>query len=477
MRKWLESALSGFFRLIGRNVLTMVGGSLATVSAVLILVLLVLGGLGYYESPYAGILVFLILPAVFVAGLVLIPVGHWWARRRGTPAAEEGTFPTLDFNRPAVRRTAGLVVGLTAINLGILAVVSYEGVQYMDSSEFCGQVCHSVMEPEFSAYLRSPHSRVECVECHIGPGAPWFVRSKLSGVRQVFAVAFDTFETPIPTPVENLRPSRDTCEHCHWPEKFTGDRIRVITRYEEDEANTALTTVLLMHIGGGQAREGGIHSWHIARDRQTEYLALDREREEVAWVEVEEPAGRTRFVSPDFDPDAPLPPGAEVRVMDCIDCHNRPTHIFELPGPALDEALEEGLIPADLPFVKKVGMQAITELEGPKPVALEEIGRRVHTFYEDEHPGVMSTRRADIDRSIEVMQDIWSRNVFPSMDLEWGTYENHIGHEFYTGCFRCHDDALVNDEGRTISQDCTMCHALLAWEEEDPEIISELGLN
>lgn len=217
-------------RLFGRNWITALGAALATVSALLIIAFLILGLVGAEETPYIGIMAFLILPAVFVLGLLVIPVGVYWERKRavGNPTHSDPSqvYPKIDFSLPHVRRAAGLVTFLTVVNLLLLSLVTYEGVQYMDSVPFCGQVCHSVMEPEYTAYVRSPHSRVKCVECHIGPGAPWFVRSKLSGVGQVLAVAFNTYNRPIPTPVENLRPSRDTCEQCHWPEKFTGDRIK-----------------------------------------------------------------------------------------------------------------------------------------------------------------------------------------------------------------------------------------------------------
>ncbi len=123
------------------------------------------------------------------------------------------------------RRTAVLLFALTMANIVIVSLAAYRGVEYMDSVAFCGQVCHSVMKPEFVAYQDGPHSRVTCVQCHIGSGASWFARSKLSGTRQVFAVALNTYSRPIPSPVENLRPARDTCEQCHWPEKFHGDKV------------------------------------------------------------------------------------------------------------------------------------------------------------------------------------------------------------------------------------------------------------
>ena len=120
-------------------------------------------------------------------------------------------YPKIDLRSPYLRRALLLVGLLTFVNFAIMGAASYKGVEYMDSAQFCGQTCHTVMSPEFTAYVNSPHSRVACVECHIGPGAPWFVKAKISGVRQVFAVTLKTYSRPIPSPVHELRPARDTC--------------------------------------------------------------------------------------------------------------------------------------------------------------------------------------------------------------------------------------------------------------------------
>jgi hypothetical protein len=470
-------------RLVGRNWITALGGALATVSALLIIAFLILGLLGFYDTPYIGIMAFLVLPGVFVLGLLLIPVGVYWERRRArqsgdprNPASRE-VYPCIDFNRASVRRTAGIVSVLTVVNLLLISLTTYKGVTYMDSVEFCGLVCHSVMEPEYTAYKDSPHSRVKCVECHIGPGAPWFVRSKLSGVGQVFATALNTYSRPIPTPVENLRPSRDTCEQCHWPEKFTGDRVKVITRFAEDEANTPLKTVLLMHIGGGAAGQGGIHSWHIDPNKQTIYIAADAQRQIIPWVQVREANGRvTEFVAR----DAPLTPDqlarAERRVMDCMDCHNRPTHIFRLPDRAMDEALVLGRIDRTLPYIKKLGVEVLRAAAEVQSDAPEEIARRVRSFYGEKYPELFRSRREAIEAAIRELQAIYRRNVFPSMRVTWGTYPDHLGHTTFPGCFRCHDEQHVSADGRTISQSCDLCHTLLAIEEPNPPILQQLNI-
>ncbi len=469
-----------FVALFWRNWITALGATMTTISALLIVVFVLLGLLGIYDTPYIGVMAFLVLPLVFIFGLILIPIGlHQYRKRKAAsnnPNEELGleSYPKFDFNQPRMRRMAGVVAVLSAANLSILSLVSYQGVVFMDSTEFCGTTCHTVMEPEYVAYLNSPHSRVECVECHIGPGAPWFVRSKLSGVGQVLAVTFNTFQRPIPTPVENLRPSRDTCEQCHWPERFTGDRIKVITKFSEDEANTPLKTVLLLHIGGGTTSHG-IHSWHIDPQRQTTYIASDPKRQTIPWVQVREKDGTlVEFVTT----EGAVPPeqiaAGEKRMMDCIDCHNRPTHIYQLPDQAMDEAMALGHIDRTLPYIKKVGTDALRETTGPKPAALEQLAQRVRTYYQENYKEVATSKRNAIEAAIREMQAIYSRNVFPQMNLTWGTHQNNIGHERFIGCFRCHDDGHESKDGRTISQDCSLCHTILAMEEENPEVLEQL---
>ncbi len=463
-----------------RNWITMLGTSITTASAFLILGFLAQSFMGVQQSPYVGILAFLILPGVFVFGLLMIPVGLWWDHRSRRLARERGMapasrYPTLDFNQPRVRRTAGVVGFLTMVNIFIISSVSYQGILFMDSVAFCGTVCHTVMEPEHTAYLNSPHSRVKCVECHIGPGAPWFVRSKLSGVGQLFAVLFNTYEHPIPTPVENLRPSRDTCEECHWPERFTGDRMQVITSFMEDEENTPLQTVMLMHVGGGASERHGTHSWHVDPDLTTTYWTTDPKRQEIQVVRVEHVDGTVKeYVADGVELTPEFYAKAEMRVMDCIDCHNRPTHIFQLPEKAMDESMAKGRISRDLPFIKQKGVELL-RAAGDQG-APDAIGEALHAFYQSQYPDLYREQLPAIEKAVAEVQAIYGRNIFPKMNVTWGLYPDNIGHTDSPGCFRCHDDAHRTAAGETISQDCTICHSILAWEEHEPAILQELGI-
>jgi hypothetical protein len=468
--------------LLGRSPLTIFGATLTTFSFVIILSLVWSEAVGIIRAPYVGLIAFLIMPGFFVFGLLLIPLGALLARRRDVKKgvesgpSKEFTFPRIDFNDPHTVRLALMIAFLSAVNFVVLGTTSYSGVVYMDSVEFCGKVCHSVMEPEFAAYQNSPHSRVECAECHIGSGAPWFVKAKLSGVGQVLAVTFNTYERPIAAPVANLRPSRDTCEHCHQPNKFTGERMRVITHYSEDETNTPNYTVLLMHIGGGGSAHG-IHSWHIDPRRQTTYTALDPQRQEIAAVRVAEPDGTTtEFFMNGKEPSAEDAAKGEVRTMDCIDCHNRPTHIFELPKDAVDKAMNLGRIDSTLPFIRKVAVEALTESVGEKG-DLDKIARRLESHFKENYPQVLEAKGGAVRTAINEVQAIYSRNVFPEMNLKWGTYTSNISHIDTPGCFRCHDGSHTTLDGsKMIDQDCALCHSVLAMEETNPEVLANLGI-
>jgi len=453
-----------------RHPLGFIGVNLATLSGILLAVLLLSSLLGVEANPYIGAVAYLVLPALFIVGLILIPIGTWRYRKR---QAVGPLFPVYDFNTPKLRNRLVLIGVLTSLNLTILAAASYKGIEHLDSVEFCGGTCHPVMKPELMAYEASPHSRVRCVDCHIGPGASWFVQSKLSGTRQVFKQILGTWPRPVETPVHNLRPSRDTCEQCHWPEKFHGDRVRVKTHYQTDSTNTALKTVLLLKVGGGHrevTEERGIH-WHV---RNKVYYRSDEKRVYIPWVRVERLDGTsTEYVMGDGElPDSIAE--RPVRLMDCVDCHNRPTHIYRLPDRALDEAMERGQLPADLPYLRREAMAAITSEYPDEETAHSEIRSRLTDFYAGSFPNLMAARNDDLDDAIDAILEIWSRNVHPEMNVTWGTYPDHIGHEDFPGCFRCHDEEHEAEDGSVISQDCSTCHSLLAIEEEEPEVLQML---
>jgi nitrate/TMAO reductase-like tetraheme cytochrome c subunit len=424
-------------------------------------------------------LTFVVLPGVFFAGLILIPIG---IVLRGRTERRKGVFPSafarLDFRNVELRRLLIFVGVVTAVNVLLGGQLTYSSISYMDTVTFCGQTCHTVMQPEYTAYQGSPHARVECVQCHIGPGASWFVRSKLSGVHQVFAVAFNTYPRPIATPVHNLRPARETCEACHWPQRFTGDRLKIIPKYAEDEKNGPTKTVLLLHIGGGGPGPG-IHSAHLGSGITIRY-GSDESRQTIHWVEYQNTsAGRTTlYLSPDIKPESVNQSArATARVMDCIDCHNRPTHTYQLPDRALDEAMADGEISSSLPFVKKKGLELLKAEYSNGETAAARIPVALNQYYQQTYPDLSGQHVAEIAQAGEALAAIYGRNVFPAMKVTWGTYPNNIGHTDFPGCFRCHDSQHSSADGsHTIPQDCGTCHNLLAMDDPNPKILVDLGM-
>jgi hypothetical protein len=469
---------------LGRNWLTLAGAVLTTSSA------LTLVGFWVFEAmhakpvnPYAGMVLYLMLPGVFVAGLLLIPAGLIWDRYQ---LKKKGVHPDLlpqpDFKSPLFLKAVGLIALATLANVAIMGAASVQGVEYLDSAQFCGQTCHTVMNPEHTAYKDSPHSRVSCVECHIGPGASWFVQSKLSGVRQVFAVALNTYSRPIPSPVEHLRPARETCEQCHWPQKFHGDKFVVKQKYSDDEANTLLTTVLVLKVGGRSGGEHkGIHGRHLDVAAPISYVSTDGRRQVISKVYLPDgKGGKVEYVA-QAKPDAKPAEGAknekeELRTMDCVDCHNRPTHKFWLPERAVDRAMTEGLISPKIPFIKKKAVEVLRAVKGPAPQATAQLAASITEYYQKAYPDYFQKEKASIDSAIKEVQGIYARNIDDHMRITWGTHPENIGHEDFPGCFRCHDDNHKSSTGKVITQDCDKCHTILATEEANPKILKDLGI-
>jgi len=364
------------------------------------------------------------------------------------------------------------------LNVLIFSFAAYKGVSYMDTTTFCGKTCHTVMEPEFSAYQNSPHSRVDCVECHIGPGAGWFVRSKLSGLRQVFAVTFHTYSRPIPSPVKYLRPARETCEQCHWPQRFSGDKFILKTNYKDDEKNTPLTTALIVKIGGHGANGSmGIHGRHLDTGSRIRYISTDGKRQVIPVVFYTDDQGKTiEFDSTDIKVTKDELAKGEHRSMDCIDCHNRPTHAFELPENAVDLRMSRGLVSPELPYIRKKAVELLKVTYPDRDTAQKQITEGIENFYRTSYPDVYNGKRALVEQSADNIAKIYLRNIFPEMNVNWGVHPNNLGHNDFPGCFRCHDGSHTSADGQTISNDCSACHNLLAIQEENPKVLKDLGL-
>jgi nitrate/TMAO reductase-like tetraheme cytochrome c subunit len=443
-----------------RHPISFAGGLVVTFSAVLFLLFFVIESMGFVSNPYLGMVFFLFIPGLFLAGLALIPFGVWVQRRRLAAGKGEALWPTLNLNSPRHRQVTVTVLVLTVMNVVILSLAGYSGLHYMDSTEFCGTVCHEVMEPQHEAFQASAHARVGCVQCHIGPGASWFVQSKLSGTRQIFAVNLNTFPRPIPSPVHNLRPARETCEQCHWPEKFHGDTVVTRREFADDEFNTESETVLQLHVGGGASPlrgATGIH-WHTSAAHTIEYIATDEKREHIPWVKVTDSDGTVREYLAEGTTPAELQKG-ERRQMDCVDCHNRTGHPFaNTPERVVDRALASGEMPKDLPYARRQSVAALTGTYDSKSAALDAIAASLRAYYRADYADIYMSRRQDVERVVVATQEIYRRNIFPSMKVGFGTYTDNIGHMDFPGCFRCHDDNHKTTDGRVISQSCDLCH-------------------
>ncbi len=447
-----------------RSPVSVVGMVLTTISAVVFLVVFFAELFGLHANPYVGILFFLVLPGLFLMGLALIPLGAWVERRRrraGKPATEL-TWPRIDLNDSTQRLSAVLIFALTMANVVIVSLAAYRGVEYMDSVPFCGQVCHQAMKPEFVAYQDGPHSKVGCVTCHIGPGATSFARSKLSGTRRVFAVAFNTYPRPIPSPVEDLMPAQVTCEQCHWSEKVHGDKTRRIYDYADDEKNTESVTTLQVHVGGGSERLGiatGIH-WHMNVANEIEYITTDGKRQVIPYIRLKDRAGNVREYMVDGTTPDQLAKG-ERRRMDCMDCHNRPSHTLTSSAErAADDIIARGDIPRSLPFVRREAVKALKTIYATERAATEGIARVLREFYSAQYASIYATKRQDVEKAVAATQRVYQRNVFPERGVQFGTYPNNIGHVAFPGCFRCHDENHKSKDGKAIGQDCESCHKI-----------------
>ena len=467
---WVRPAL--FF---GNNLISLAGGAITTASGVTMI--------GYWlvemfgrpnDNPYLGIIFFLLLPGLFIAGLMLIPVGLILRRRKLQLAGQIPVeFPKIDLNDRIFRRGLDIVLVATIANLLVVSISTYRGAAYMDSPQFCGQSCH-VMHPEYTAYNISAPSHVARVDCHIGSGAQAYFSAKVNGTKQLLEVSFHRYPTPIPSPVENLRPARYICEGCHTPARFVGEKLLVKSSFADDEKNTETQTVVVLHLGGEDSLSHltGIHGVHLGH---IEYIATDPSRTTIPWVQRRNADGsETVFAASTLNGAVPQ---GERRVMDCIDCHNRAAHTFLTAEDALNRAMAEGAVSPELPWVHKEGLELLKATYASEAEASTKIPEQLANFYRTQHPEVLPAKADLVKSAGQELVTLYSQNVFPSMKVTWGTHPNHIGHMSYPGCWRCHDGDHAAKDGKTsITNDCAACHNLLAQDEAKPKVLTDLGI-
>ncbi len=399
------------------------------------------------------------------------------SRRRRLPMVQ------IDLNRPSHRRMLALsLMGL--LLLGVIIVVSgVKTYQFTESAEFCGQTCH-VMQPQFVRFEESPHANVECAQCHIGPGASFFIKSKIDGLRQVYAVLTDSYSRPITSPVHDLRPARETCEECHSPAMFKDNIIKIVRHYDNDEVNTPLQSTFILKMGGWEGGDGvnqGIH-WHISNP--VYYIPADEQRQVILWVGLEQEDGSMKeFYARDmlnmswssFVEEARKE--GKMRRMDCIDCHNRTAHLIPSPERLVDKSIDAGRIDRSLPFIRLKAVALLSQdfaTDEEANAAIDSLtdyylrGQRPAAAELSDYLGVSNAVNdydARVESSMQEIRRLYSITHFPSMDLDWKTNPNNARHNPFPGCFRCHDDKHVSLDARgneveTISVKCNLCHTV-----------------
>ncbi|UCE60253.1 MAG: NapC/NirT family cytochrome c [Phycisphaerales bacterium] len=457
------------------NPITMVGVFLAIVGLLGLLTFLLFSLAAPASNPYVDIIGFLVMPLILVFGLMVMPLGIFlrvWRLRRCDPGHPITLrLRRIDLSDPVQLRAVKVVVGGTFVFLPVVGVTSYQGYHFTDSIEFCAEACHTVMKPQAVTFARSGHARVACAECHIGSGAGWFVKSKLSGTRQVVAVLRDSYSRPIPPAIKHLRPARETCEHCHWPDKFFGDQLVQRSRFAADDANTPQQINMLLKTGGGARRAHdtlGIHT-HVALAGRIEFVAVDEKLQEIPWVKLTNKDGSQTIYRSDGRASSDSRPEGQVRQMDCMDCHNRPAHAFLAPADAVDIALSEGALDPTLPYIKRQAVAALVHTYADPESAGIGITNALTEFYRSNYPEVWGERPRSIGKSTEAVVDIYRRSFFPHMKVDWRTYPDNIGHKISPGCFRCHAGHHVTESGQKISHACANCHTFLNAVEGDGE--------
>jgi nitrate/TMAO reductase-like tetraheme cytochrome c subunit len=445
---------------LARNPISVFGAWLTTLSAFAFIAYYFAESLGLFASPYSGLFGFVALPGLFVLGLLLIPIGMWREARRRRRGLAAWRWPAVDLGQSRTRQVVVAVGVLTIINFAIVAVAGLGAVHYMETDAFCGQVCHVPMRPEFTAHQIAPHAEVNCVQCHVSPGAAGMVRAKMNGTRQMFHLLANSFPRPIPSsPAHNIPDAADTCERCHSPEYPVRDITKTTYEYDNDEANSETVTTYKHFTEKNH--------WHTRGGRVVEYIATDEKRTTIPYVKVTERNGQ---VTEYFGEDVTAVPSGERRRMDCLDCHSRPAHRFAASAElAVDEAIGAGRVARSLPFVRKEMVAALKASYSDEAAAESGIRARMAEAFKSAD----AAAKPEVDRAIAESLRLYRANVFPEMNVTWGTYVSQIGHSETDGCFRCHDDEhKTRDGARIVSQGCKVCHvdpAAKPQEEEEDE--------
>lgn len=456
-----------------RSRISTVGIAIVGVLLPVLLLFFLLSLQGLISAPYFFFMINLIIGPLCGLGFLLIFLGIFFSRDKEDIGVYALEYIQEQLARPGryvrVRRLIYLAIASTLLTVFVLTLAFYKGYQYTESVAFCGQFCHKVMEPEYVTYKNSPHSSVRCVACHLdGKDKGLWTRSKISGIRQFWAMATNSYQRPIPTPIVSLRPERENCDACHRPEKFHGDRLYIKEKFLPDRNNTLVRTILLMRVGSAGGYQGhkarGIH-WHVSKDFKLRYRYTDPKRQNIVEVVLTQPDGSRKIFTREKDGEDKASSAAKpgkVRTMDCIDCHNRPAHIFLPPGEALDRKLATGVIPRSLPYIKRQALAAITRDYPTAQMALRGISQSLRGWYKEHYPRLAATHGELLEQAVLGAQQAYKENVFPQMKVGWGTYQNFLGHADGSGCFRCHGRLFEQPSGKRLFANCNVCHIIIA---------------
>ncbi len=448
-----------------RNYISFIGFAIVA-TALTSFLLLLLVGLGSSDNPYTDLITFIFVPSILGFGIFVVLVGALWERhrRRNKSQDEIAAYPILDLNDPRRRRTLIVFMCVSFMFLFMTAFGSYRAFEYTESVTFCGQACHDVMKPEFIAYGASAHAKIKCVECHVGGGPEAYVRSKFNGMHQLYGVVTGHFNRPINTPVANMREATETCQKCHWSEKFYGDEVKVFNHYKFDEKNSLNQTRMLIKVGGGSAsggQVGGIH-WHMNVANEVTFISKDEKRQDIPWVRMKDMNGRVveyktknAVMTSDEISQAPK------RKMDCIDCHSRPAHIYLSPNQAVDQAFDAGRLDIRLPFLKARAVETLAKPYTTNDEAVATIATDINDYYRTSYPEIYASNTASVTGAVTEIQRLYQTYFFPEMKTDWKASYNNIGHYNAQGCFRCHDGQHFSSDGKVIRNECSICHTTI----------------
>ncbi len=447
-----------------RNWISYIGTGIVAVGVLVFAVLTAyhtIGG-GAINYPYGDLVIFFLPPMFVIAGVAVVLIGMYfqWIQWRMRKPLSFARFPKWDLNL-ASERKALLSVAIGAAIISLPAVYGGRAAYlYTDDVSFCGAVCHS-MTPEFTTYRLSPHAHVTCAQCHVGPGATGYIASKIRGMVELVDTIQNDYPRPIPAPVTALPIIQSRCEECHWPTNSFGSREVRRVHFISDERNTRWEIDLLVSVGGGMPAGGyssGIH-WHVGT--KVEYVASDAERQNIPWVRmVDSKTGSAKVYTTQGQSSNP-PPGGEIRTMDCVDCHNRPSHILQSPDQSVDAALAAGTIDASLPFIKQQGVAALSTTYSSRDQAMQGINDQMRSYYQKTYAQIYAGKQREIQFAIAYLQSTYDDYFFPSMKVRWDTYSTNDGHYQSIGCFRCHDGQHKSVDGSVIPSDCNECHTIL----------------